>query len=105
MTLTTVLQDSMEQKKVNIRALMQERVKALKERQAEGMPERKVALPPRMQELFDKMKAKAKERGSVAPKGTMTPTLLKEKMLAKRNELKSIIEKKQQLNKKEVNHD
>ena len=76
---------------------------ALKERQAVKTVKQS-ELSPRMKELIEKMKAKAKERGTVAPKGTMTPTLLKEKLQAKRNELKSIIEKKQ-LNKKEVSHD
>lgn len=89
--------------KVDIRAKMQEKLKALKERQAVNAVKQS-ELSPRMKEFIEKMKAKAKERGTVAPKGTMTPSLLKEKMLAKRNELKSIIEKKQ-LNKKEVSHD
>lgn len=89
--------------KVDIRAKMQEKLKALKERQAVKTVKQS-ELSPRMKEFIEKVKAKAKERGTVAPKGTMTPTLLKEKMLAKRNELKSIIEKKQ-LNKKEVSHD
>lgn len=103
MTLTTVLQDNMEGK-TDIRAKMQERLKALKERQAVNTVKQS-ELSPRMKEFIEKVKAKAKERGTATPKGTMTPSLLKEKMLAKRNELKSIIEKKQQLNKKEVSHD
>ena len=90
--------------KVDIRAKMYEKLKALKERHA-AKTVKTSELPPRMKEFIEKVKAKAKERGAVAPKGTMTPSLLKEKMLAKRNELKSIIEKKQQLNKKEVSHD
>lgn len=95
----------MEEKKVNIRALMQERVKALKERKAVKVV-KKSELTPKMQEFLDKAKAKAKERGAATEKGAMKPSLLKEKLLAKRNELKSMIEKKQQqLNKKEVNHD
>ena len=103
MILTTVLQDSMEQKKVNIRAMMEEKIKALKERQAVKTVN-KTELSPKMQEFLEKMKAKAKERGTATQKGTITPSLLKEKIIAKRNELKSIIEKTK-LNKKEVNHD
>ena len=103
MILMTALQDDME-KKVNIRALMQVKLKALKERQAVKTV-KKTELSPKMKEFIEKVKAKAKERGAVAPKGTMTTSLFREKMLARINELKSIIEKKQQLNKKEVNHD
>lgn len=94
----------MEEKKVNIRALMQERVKALKERKAVKTV-KKSELTPKMQEFLGKMKDKAKERGAATENGVMKPSLLREKMMAKRNELKSMIEKKQQLNKKEVNHD
>ena len=83
--------------------MMEEKIKALKERQAVKTV-KKSELSPKMQEFLEKVKAKAKERGTATPKGTMTTSLLKEKMLAKRNELKSIIENKQ-LNKKEVNHD
>lgn len=93
----------MEQKKVNVRAMMEEKIKALKERQAVKTV-KKSELSPKMQEFLEKAKAKAKERGTATQKGTMTASLLKEKMLAKRNELKSIIEKTK-LNKKEVNHD
>ena len=87
----------MEEKKVNIRALIQEKLKALKERQAVKTV-KKSELTPKMQEFLDKAKAKAKERGAATENGAMKPSLLKEKLLAKRNELKS-------MNKKEVNHD
>lgn len=103
MTLTTVLQDNMEGK-VDIRAKMQEKLKALKERQAVKTV-KQTELSPKMKEFIEKVKAKAKERGAVAPKGTMKASLFREKMLERRNGLKSIIEKKQQLNKKEVSHD
>lgn len=89
------------EKKVNIRALMQEKLKELKERKAEKTV-KKSELSPRMQEFLE---SKLKERGVSAQKGAMKPSELKERVLAKRNELKSIIGKKKQLNKKEVNHD
>lgn len=103
MILITAFQDNME-KKMNIRALMQEKLKALKERKAVKVV-KKSELSPKMQEFIDKAKAKAKERNA-SQNGAMKPSELKERMLAKRNEIKSIVEKKkQQLNKKEVNHD
>lgn len=87
------------EKKVNIRALMKEKVKALKERKAVKTV-KKSELSPRMQEFLEGAKSKLKERGVSAQKGAMKPSELKERVLAKRNELKSIIEKRQ-LNKKE----
>ena len=92
------------EKKVNIRALMQVRLNALKERKAVKTI-KKSELSPRMQEFIEGVKSKLKERGIFAQKGAMKPSELKERALAKRNELKSIIEKRQKLNKKEVNHD
>ena len=87
------------EKKVNIRALMQEKLKELKERKAVKTV-KKSELSPRMQEFLEGAKSKLKKRGVPAQKGSMKPSELKERVLAKRNELKSIIEKRQ-LNKKE----
>lgn len=92
------------EKKVNIRALMQEKLKELKERKAVKTV-KKSKLSPRMQEFLEGAKSKLKERGVSDQKGAMKPSELKERVLAKRNELKSIIGKKKQLNKKEVSHD
>lgn len=98
MTLTTVLQDNMEGK-VNIRVLMQERIKALKEKGQAGTVKQK-GLPPRIKGMLEKAKARAKE---AKPVEKMTPSLFREKMLEQRNKIRTIIENKKQ--NKEVSHD
>ena len=87
----------MEEKKIeNIRAMMQERVKALKGKQANPSASKQPLAQSRFKEILDKAKQKRTEKT-----GTKTlPVSLREKMLSRIEEIK-----KQQLNKKEVNHD
>ena len=93
----------MEKKITSLRAVMQERVKALREKQAVKpavSAEKKPLMQSRMKELLEKAKQARKEN-----KGT--PTLnasLREKMLARREQIKTIINK-QQIKNKEVSHD
>lgn len=99
MTLTMILQDNMEKKITNFRALMQERMKAMKEKQPVQpaiLSEKKLSVNPRLKELLEKAKQARLEN-----KGTKSaPVSLREKMLSRIEEIK-----KQQLNKKEVSHD
>lgn len=94
-----ILQDNMEKKITNFRALMQERMKAMKEKQPvqpANLLEKKLSANPRLKELLEKAKQARLEN-----KGTKTaPVSLREKMLSRIEEIK-----KQQLNKKEVSHD
>ena len=89
----------MEKKITNFRALMQERMKAMKEKQPVQpaiLSEKKLSVNPRLKELLEKAKQARLEN-----KGTKTaPVSLREKMLSRIEEIK-----KQQLNKKEVSHD
>ena len=89
----------MEKKITNFRALMQERMKAMKEKQPvqpANLLEKKLSANPRLKELLEKAKQARLEN-----KGTKTaPVSLREKMLSRIEEIK-----KQQLNKKEVSHD
>ena len=87
----------MEKKITSIRAMMQEHIKALREKQAvkpAASAEKKPLIQSHMKELLEKAKLARKEN-----KGTKT-ALLREKMLARIEEIK-----KQKLNKKEVSHD
>ncbi len=94
-----ILQDNMEKKITNFRALMQERMKAMKEKQPVQpaiLSEKKLSVNPRLKELLEKAKQARLEN-----KGTKSaPVSLREKMLSRIEEIK-----KQQLNKKEVSHD
>lgn len=94
-----ILQDNMEKKITNFRALMQERMKAMKEKQPvqpANLLEKKLSANPRLKELLEKAKQARLEN-----KGTKSaPVSLREKMLSRIEEIK-----KQQLNKKEVSHD
>lgn len=87
----------MEKKITNFRALMQERMKAMKEKQPVQpaiLSEKKLSVNPRLKELMEKAKQARLEK-----KGTKTaPVSFREKMLARIEELK----KKQQLKNKEV---
>jgi hypothetical protein len=78
---------------------MQERMKAMKEKQPVQpaiLSEKKLSVNPRLKELLEKAK-----QARLESKGTKTaPVSLREKMLSRIEEIK-----KQQLNKKEVNHD
>lgn len=89
----------MEKKITNFRALMQERMKAMKEKQPVQpaiLSEKKLSVNPRLKELLEKAKQARLEN-----KGTKSaPVSLREKMLSRIEEIK-----KQQLNKKEVSHD
>lgn len=89
----------MEKKITNFRALMQERMKAMKEKQPVQpaiLSEKKLSANPRLKELLEKAK-----QASLENKGTKSaPVSLREKMLSRIEEIK-----KQQLNKKEVSHD
>lgn len=93
----------MEKKITSLRALMQERVKALQEKQPVKpavSTKKKSLIQSRMKELMEKAKQARKEN-----KGT--PTLnasLREKMLAHREQIKTIINK-QQIKNKEVSHE
>lgn len=90
------------EKKVNLRALMQERVKALREKQAVKpavSAEKKPLMQSRMKELLEKAKQARKEN-----KGATFNASLREKMLARREQIKTIINK-QQIKNKEVSHD
>ena len=89
--LMTVLQDNNMEKKVNIRAVMQERFKALKEKGQTGTVKQK-KLPPRIKEMLEKAKAMAKE---AKPVEKMSPSLFREKMFEQRNKIRTIIENKQ----------
>lgn len=71
------------EKKVNIRALMKEKVKALKEKGQTGTVKQK-ELPPRIKEMLEKVKARAKE---TKPVEKATPSLFREKMLEQRNKI------------------
>lgn len=96
MILMMILQDNMEEKKItSLRAVIQERAKAL---QFITNAEKKPLLQSRMKELMEKAKQARLEN-----KGTKTvPSQLREKMLARQEQLKNIISKKQQLKNKEV---
>lgn len=87
------------EKKVSLRALIQERMKAMKEKQPVQptiLSEKKLSANPRLKELLEKAKQARLEN-----KGTKSaPVSLREKMLSRIEEIK-----KQQLNKKEVSHD
>ena len=87
------------EKKVNIRALMKEKVKALKEKGQTGTVKQK-ELPPRIKEMLEKAKARAKE---TKPVEKATPSLFREKMLEQRNKIRTINENKQK--NKEVSHE
>lgn len=94
-----ILQDNMEKKITNFRALMQERMKAMKEKQPVHpaiLSEKKLLIHPRLKELLEKAKQARLEN-----KGTKSaPVSLREKMLSRIEEIK-----KQKLNNKEVSHD
>lgn len=94
MTLTMILQDNMEKKITSLRAVMQERMKAMKEKQSVQpaiLSEKKLLIRPRLKELLEKAKQARLEN-----KGKKTvPVSFREKMLARIEEIK-----KQQLNKK-----
>lgn len=85
----------MEKKITSLRAVMQERMKAMKEKQSVQpaiLSEKKLLIHPRLKELLEKAKQARLEN-----KGTKTdPVSLKEKMLSRIEELK-----KKQLNNKE----
>lgn len=82
-----------------MRALMQERVKTLREKQPvqpANLLEKKLSANPRLKELLEKAKQARLEN-----KGTKTaPVSFREKMLSRIEEIK-----KQKLNNKEVSHD
>jgi hypothetical protein len=103
MILTMILQDNMEKKITSLRALIQERVKALQEKQpvkSAASVEKKPLIQSRMKELMEKAKQARKEN-----KGTPAlNTSLREKMLAQREQIKTIINK-QQIKNKEVSHE
>ena len=84
----------MEKKITNFRALMQERMKAMKEKQPVQpaiLSEKKLSVNTRLKELLEKAKQARLEN-----KGTKSaPVSLREKMLSRIEEIK-----KQQLNKK-----
>lgn len=93
-----ILQDNMEKKITNFRALMQERMKAMKEKQPVQpaiLSEKKLSVNPRLKELLEKAKQARESKGIKT-----APVSLREKMLSRIEEIK-----KQQLNKKEVSHD
>lgn len=98
-TLTMILQDNMEKKITSLRALVQEYIKALREKQAVKpavSAEKKLLIQSHMKELLEKAK-----QANMENKGTKTvPVSFREKMLSRIEEIK-----KQQLNKKEVSHD
>ena len=92
----------MEKKITSLRAVMQERVKALREKQAVKpavSAEKKPLMQSRMKELLENAKQARKEN-----KGATLNASLREKMLARREQIKTIINK-QQINNKEVSHD
>lgn len=102
MTLTMILQDNMEKKITSLRAVMQERVKALQEKQAVKpavSAKKKPLVQARMKELLEKAKLARKEN-----MGATLNASLREKMLAHREQIKTIINK-QQIKNKEVSHD
>lgn len=83
----------MEEKKIeNIRAMMQERVKALRGKQANPSANKQPLAQSRFKEILDKAKQKRTEKTGT----TTVPVSFGEKMLARIEELK-----KQQLNNKE----
>lgn len=97
-----ILQDNMEKKITSLRALMQERIKALQEKQVVKptvSTEKKSLIPSHMKELLEKAKYARKEN-----KGTTIHTSLREKMLARQEQIKTIMNK-QQIKNKEVSHE
>ena len=82
------------EKKVNLRALMQERMKALKEGKL-VKSDKPLELPKRMKELMERAKlARGEQRSTV-------PVSFKEMMLKRSTMFRNIINK----NNKEVSHD
>lgn len=97
-----ILQDNMEKKIISLRAVMQERVKALREKQAVKpavRAEKKPLTQARMKELLENAKLARKENI-----GATLNASLRENMLARREQIKTIINK-QQIKNKEVSHD
>lgn len=83
----------MENKFTNIRALVQERIKALKDnKQAVISSDRKVIVPQRIKEIMEKVKLSRESKGI-----TTTPSSfsLKDKLIERSEQLKNIINKKQ----------
>lgn len=82
----------MEEKKIeNIRAMMQERVKVLKGKQANPSASKQPLAQSRFKEILDKYKQKRTDKTGT----TTAPVTFREKMLSRIEEIK-----KQQLNKK-----
>lgn len=82
------------EKKVNLRALMQERMKALREGKL-VKSDKPLELPKRMKELMERAKLARGEQGSAVP------VSFKEMMLKRSTMFRNIINK----NNKEVSHD
>lgn len=89
-----ILQDNMENKFTNIRALVQERIKALKDNKQAVMASDKKAIvvPQRMKEIMEKVKLARESKGIT----TTPPSFsLKNKLIERSEQLKNIINKKQ----------